>query len=271
MFIEQVREQLEIMSEEEKDLWILTRAESVEESEQYDFLISLMNMWGKINGSVSVSDQEILVSVLEMSWNRIVELVEQLNYYRYIDDQLEIDEIWEICEMLVNQIDFSQEDWCLRRKILRDMVENTYYDYYGCSDPMYNLEKRLCITENEFLEYADILNEFEYCKEKAARIYHQYGRDEKYVLYLESHLAKESSIYEELIGYYTEHGNKTRALEVAEQALVRCKDDLTNIFIYLLTDAKENGEGDRYKKFYSSAKRRRVVNISKIDKALENE
>ena len=46
------------------------------------------------------------------------------------------------------------------------------------------------------------------------------------------------------------------------------EDDLTDIFIYLLTDAQKNKDEGRYKKFYSSAKRRRCVDITRIAQAL---
>ena len=39
-------------------------------------------------------------------------------------------------------------------------------------------------------------------REKAARLYHQCGRDDKYVSYLEENLGKRSKEYAALITYY---------------------------------------------------------------------
>ena len=39
-------------------------------------------------------------------------------------------------------------------------------------------------------------------------------------------------------------------------------------FIYLLMDAKKNEDEDRYKKFYSSAKRRHGADIIRINETL---
>lgn len=72
-----------------------------------------------------------------------------------------------------------------------------------------------------------------------------------------------------LIAYDKEHGNLARARQVGERSLEKCKNDLTDIFIFLLEDARKSGDKVRYKKFYSSAKRRRAVDIARVDKVLE--
>lgn len=45
-----------------------------------------------------------------------------------------IDTIQEIAEELIEHVEMSQEDWQLRKKILKDIIENDYYDYCGCND-----------------------------------------------------------------------------------------------------------------------------------------
>ena len=208
------------------------------------------------------------VSILASSWEQIKELLEQLRYERYVDDQWEIEEVWKICEALIKRGKLEQEDWKLRKNILSDIIKHDYYDNYGCYDPMLDLSEKICSKPEEFLVFAEILEESGYYEKKAAYLYHQYGRDDKYVSYLETHLEKESETYVALIEYYKEHNNFDGARRVAEQGLEKCKDDLTDIFIYLLTDAKKNKDEGRYKKFYSSAKRRRAVDIIQIDETL---
>ena len=208
------------------------------------------------------------VFALASSWEQIQELLEQLRFERYIDDQWEIGEVWKICEALMRRGKFEQEDWELRKKILSDMIKHNYYNNYGCYDPMLALSKKICIEPKEYLALAEIMEESGYYEKKAAELYHQYGRDDKYVSYLETHLGKGSETYVALIEYYKEHNNFDRARQVAEQGLENCKDDLTDIFIYLLMDAKKNEAEDRYKKFYSSAKRRRGADIIRIDETL---
>lgn len=105
-------------------------------------------------------------------------------------------------------------------------------------------------------------------KKKAAQIYRQYGREDKYVSYLETHLGKEKENYLELIEYYQKHQESEQARQVGERALEKCKEDLTDIFIFLLKDALEHEELKRYNKLYASAKRRRAANIVRIDQAL---
>jgi len=38
----------------------------------------------------------------------------------------------------------EKEDWTLRKNILRDIVNNGYYDYYGCYDPLFELSEKFC-------------------------------------------------------------------------------------------------------------------------------
>ncbi|WP_148258443.1 hypothetical protein [Mahella australiensis] len=209
-------------------------------------------------------------SVLAASWKQIGELIDALKYERYIDDQWEIEEIWNICNALSKTNKLGQEDWELRKNILSDIILHDYYNDYGCYDPMFDLSNELCVKADEFLVFADIMDASGYYKKEAAHLYHKYGRDNKYVSYLETHLGKESETYVALINYYKEHDNFDRARQVAEQALEKCKDDLTDAFIYLLVDAEKRKDKDKYKKLYSSAKRRRLADINRIDQALSD-
>ena len=146
--------------------------------------------------------------------------------------------------------------------------EIDYYDYYGCYDPMHDLAQKLYTTESEILEYADILNMNEAYKKEAATIYRAHGKVEKYVQYLEMHLNKKKDNYIELIDYYDQNNDCQKARKVAELALKQCKEELTEIIIYLLKDAKKNNDEDRYKKFYKSAKLRQSVSITKVDEEM---
>ena len=51
--------------------------------------------------------------------------------------------------------------------------------------------------------------------------------------------------------------------------LERCRDELTDLFIWLLADARRRRDAEDYKKLYASAKRRRGADIKKIDTALK--
>jgi len=209
-------------------------------------------------------------SVLATAWKQIGELLYVLKNERYIDDQWEIEEIWNICNALLKTNKLGQEDWELRKNILSDIILHHYYDDYGCYDPMFDLSNALCVNVDEFLVFADIMDSSGYYKKEAANLYHKYGRDDKYVSYLETHLGKESETYVALMNYYKEHYNLDGARRVAEQALEKCKDDLTDAFIYLIVDAEKREDKEKYKKLYSSAKRRRLADITRIDQALSN-
>ena len=227
----------------------------------------LLDIHKKCGKQKKEEDKPQKVSVLGASWKQIGELLRTLSHERYIDDQLEIDEVWEICQALINRGKFEEEDWKIRKKILREVVSHEYYDCYGCYDPIKELAEKLYITEEETLEFADLLNEHEYYAREAADLYRQYGKTDKYIRYLETHLNRTSKEYVELIQCYCEAGNKAGAHEVAEQGLQQCKDDLTDLFIFLLQEAKACKDEKQYKKLYASAKRRKMADIVRINEA----
>ena len=161
------------------------------------------------------------VSILNSSWKQIQELIKWLSYERYIDDQVEIDEIWEICAALVRHLKDNSESWNIRKQVLHDIVDNDGYDYYSCCDPMTDLLEVLCNTEEEYLEKANVMmksRDREYQKQ-AAKIYYEYGHDEEYVLYLKSNLEKTADVYLELIEYYDSHNDTDEAIKVGYEAL----------------------------------------------------
>lgn len=87
------------------------------------------------------------ISYLEEQWREIQQLYLQLSYEPYIDDQLEIDEVWEILEELVKYLNENDEEQALMKEIATLIEENDYYDEYGCNDPMemlYNALKKKC-------------------------------------------------------------------------------------------------------------------------------
>lgn len=221
--------------------------------------------------SVTSDQSNQKVSILISSWKQIKELIQELEFEPYIDDQWEIEKIWNICSALIKHGNLGQESWKLRENILADMIENNFYDHYGCYDPIHELSEELCVTDNEFLTLADIMTDSGYFGKEAAHLYRKYGRDDKYLAYFESHLGKESDPYIELIDYYIAHERLDEACRVAEMALEKCKGDQTDAFICLLIDAKAKNDSVRYEKLYKSAKRRyRRVDIHQVDQALSD-
>lgn len=153
------------------------------------------------------------------------------------------------------------------------MVHNHFYEKAECKGMLSELPERLCVGKEEFLAFADMLNQsrgYEYEKE-AASLYHQYGREDKYIAYLEAHLGKKGQNYAALMDCYQREGNIDGARKTARQGLEECRDELTDLFVWLLSDARRRGDTENYKKLYASAKRRRGADIKKINRALESD
>ena len=60
-------------------------------------------------------------SYLEEQWAEIKRLIEKLKYEPYIDDQFEIEEIWDICEEMIKSGKLKKESWQVRRRVLKSI------------------------------------------------------------------------------------------------------------------------------------------------------
>ncbi|MBR1710564.1 MAG: hypothetical protein IJ719_17355 [Clostridia bacterium] len=209
-------------------------------------------------------------SYLEEQWTEIERLIENLRYEPYIDDQVEIDEIWDICDKMIKSGELKNESWKTRERVIKSIIEDEYYDYYGVSDPMKDLFKALMITQEEKLKIADLIYKTgsDYMKKDGAELYKECGQQEKYYTYVEEHLEKKEKPYMELINYY-KTVNPAKAVEIAELGMKKCKDDQTDIFIFLIECARKEEDKNKEAKLLTSAKLRSAVNFSKVKAALE--
>ena len=199
---------------------------------------------------------------LEEAWEIVESNIYSLSREPYIDDQFEIEEIWQICEDLIRNEDLSTETWARRKRVLSDMIENGMYDYYGVWDPMNNLLKALCFTDEEWLWCADEMSNG-YMKEEGAAIYREHGRPEKYYEYLENNLGRYAGPYLELIEHYSK-SDPDRAVRIAELGLRKTDKDQTDMIIYLIKRAQKNNDEKRLKSLAKSAKLRRAVDFDRV-------
>lgn len=208
-------------------------------------------------------------SYLEEQWDEIERQIETLKYEPYIDDQLEIDEIWNICEKIIKSGKLKKEPWQIRRRVIKSIIGGEYYDYYGVSDPMRELFQALMFTEEERLEAAGITYEIgsDYMKRDGAKIYRECGRQEKYIAFVEQHLADKEEPYMETIHYYADK-DPGKAIEIAELGLKKCRDDQTDLILFLLRCAREDGDQDKEARLMKSAKARRAVKLSRVQETL---
>ena len=70
-------------------------------------------------------------SYLEEQWSEIQRLIAKLRLERYIDDQNEIYDIWKIVEKMIKSGKLEQETWEARERVLKDIIEEDYYNEYG--------------------------------------------------------------------------------------------------------------------------------------------
>lgn len=233
---------------------------------QYEDQEYLKRMKSLIDYFAGIGKEKPKESFLRGTWSQIQSLLNRLSYEPYIDDQYEIEEIWNIVAALIKRGGFEKEEWGVKAEILKEIYENDFFDYYGVSDPMQDLAGVICSTREENLRRARIMMDAggEYLGADAAKLYRELGEEEKCVEYFESHLAKKEEPYEIVMNYY-EKTDHNRAVEIARPAIEKCKENQTPFFIFLLQDAKNKGDEAGFKKLWVSAHRRRAVNASEVD------
>lgn len=232
------------------------------DKKRIQYIRELLEVLGKLGKEEKKPKQ----SFLRGTWNQIMSLILELSSEPYIDDQTQIEEIWNIVEALLKRGRFDKEPWEVKAYILGEIYENEYYDYYGVYDPMCDLANAICSNKEENLKRAAIMMKAGggYFGAEAARLYRELGEEEKCVEYFENHLGKGEEPYIILMDYY-KNRNYKKAVEIAKLAIQNCQKDQTPFFLFLLQDARDRGDEAAYKKLMQSAHRRRAVRVSEID------
>lgn len=232
------------------------------DKERIRHISAMIEYFGKI-GKKQKKPKE---SFLRGTWSQISELILDLMDEPYIDDQVQIEEIWNIVEALLKRGGFEKEPWEVKEKILVEIYDNDFYDYYGVYDPMKDLANAICTTREENLRRAEIMMKAGrgYLGANAAKLYRELGEEDKCAEYFEKHLGREEEPYEILVDYYKDRDHE-KAVEIASLAIQKCQKDQTLFFIFLLQDAKDRKDEAAFKKLMQSAHRRRAVKSAVVD------
>ena len=208
-------------------------------------------------------------SYLEEQWDEIIRLIECLSYEPYIDDQLEIEEVWDIVENVIKSKKLKNETLETRMEIITDIIENDFYDYYGVYDPMNDLIRTLIFNDDEKLEVADLIysTASDYMKRFGATLYKECGHLKEYYNYVEDHLERDPGPYMELINYYKDI-DRIKAVSIAERGMKKCSRGRTDIIIFMIQDAQAEGDEERVAKLINSANRRQYIDYDKVIKAI---
>lgn len=230
--------------------------------ERIRHISALIEYFGKI-GKKPKKPKE---SFLRGTWSQISELILDLEDEPYIDDQVQIEEIWNIVEALLKRGGFEKEPWEVKESILKEIYDNDFYDYYGVYDPMKDLANAICTTRKENLKRAEIMMKAGrgYLGADAAKLYRELGEEDKCAEYFEKHLGREEEPYEILVDYYKDRDHE-KAVEIASLAIQKCQKDQTPFFVFLLQDAKDRKDETAFKKLMQSAHRRRAVKSAVVD------
>ncbi|MBP3279172.1 MAG: hypothetical protein J6M44_09485 [Butyrivibrio sp.] len=213
----------------------------------------------KVNTAQSAKSQ------LEKAWERISNEISELEDAPYIDDNIEITYVWNICDELIESGNLGKESWELRKKIIKDIIKNHYYDEYSVDDPLEQLMHAMCTNKKEKLECAEMLlnSGYSYLVFDGAKIYKELGQPGKYYKMMEKYLSSNPREYLELIEYYKDT-DLDKACEIAERGLKKCYQNRTEFLICLIQRAKDKGDEEQYYKLLRGARLRSYVDVGEI-------
>ena len=207
-------------------------------------------------------------SQIQEQWDEIKRLVKYLQFEPYIDDQWEIEEIWDLCREIAASSELKDEPWSRRKEMLSYIIDGDYYGNISADEGMRDLFFALCFSPEEKRECADMAfrHGIGAVLSDAAKLYKECGLPEKYYEHLERLLGRDEKPYLELIGYYR-YSDPEKAAAIAEAGLKKC-DTQTELMLHLLQKAKQDGDEQRFSRLMQGARRRRAVDFDAVQTAL---
>lgn len=204
-------------------------------------------------------------------WDEITGYVGDLMDYAYIDDQIEINMIWDLVEEYKKKNNADNEPWNLKEKIINDIYFMFYDVYNSMPDPFDDLIEIICSSKEDKIRYAEILYtaDDKYVKYEGAILLAELGCTEKVIDYFENYRGYErEKVYGLMLDYYI-GSDYEKAVETANNALKNCRKDQTEFMIFLLKDAQKSGDEAKFKKLFRNAHVRKLVNSDVIDSMFE--
>ena len=180
---------------------------------------------------------------LECAWHELNGYFRKLGTEYYIDDQIELGYIADVIERILCDEDMRTESWELRLDILKDIVIHDFYDLFDCEGNLRKFPAWLCTNPEEWLAYADFLlcRREKYLRDSAISVYRKYADREVYIDIAEKHLGESAAPYYDLITECRD-SDPDRAFRLAQLALANCKDDVTDIVVFMALRAKAAGD-----------------------------
>lgn len=211
-------------------------------------------------------------SELEEAWEDIRRDIFSLSCEPYIDDQWELEDVYEICERSAKGGKLPDEKWNVRAAILLEIIKNNTFSDYSLEEPMEMLMDAMFTTPEDCRKAGALIDEYgnQYMWRYSAELYKKAGDLQRYYDYLEDHLDNSAELQKDyllLIRYYRSF-DEEKAKELADQGLKKLKRDTTDLMIYLMQWAYENNDEKRFKNLLRRAKRRNGVNDRRVKEYL---
>jgi len=207
----------------------------------YEYLLR----WGKGEGADDINE-ELAVEY----WEKAESIIDEFNQYGGGSDYEE-NEAYAYLESLEGLIPMLS--WKRRQKIMDDMLVQYFRGNSGFDDILTDTCFKLCKEHEEWLYLAEQLIERggNWDKRLVMNIYKIIGADEKF-LELRKRELRYGSDYFELVDYYTNKGDKEKALAYAHKGLEQGEGRMDQIVPYLFNHYGNKDDSIELEKLFVS-------------------
>ncbi len=157
------------------------------------------------------------------------------------------DQVADLLYEIEQKLSRKKIDGRYRRRLLDNILPYIESGNAGMDDQLYDLAYATCYDDNDLRFLAEVFEDMggDWKIEHARRIYRKLGNRDKY-LELRNRKMTYGTDYYDLASFYWKTGEKKKAMQVAEEGMLKGKGRMDELRQFLAQRAKDTGNRDRY-------------------------
>jgi tetratricopeptide (TPR) repeat protein len=215
------------------------------DSDSEEWLLDYCKQKGDSSSKTLIAKKQIL-----HYWNEAEEIIGEANEYGGTYNE---DDAYNALSMIAELCNETKTDWKFRQPIVDEMLEQFYIGNSGFDDALVDSCMVLCQSKNEKLYLAAALSKGgDYYAGVAARMFLEYGIEDKYLNVRQDHLHYGSD-YIELANYYVKKNQNDKAIELVEEALKSADGRMDEVYEWLFKKYVKKKQEDKIIGLYHKA------------------
>ncbi len=184
----------------------------------------------------------IVKKQIQHYWNEAEKIISEANEYGGTYNE---DDAYDALYMIDTLCDEIELDWKFKQPIVDEMLEQFYIGNSGFDDTLIDSCMMLCSRKDEKLYLAAALSKGgDYYAGVAAKMYLDYGEEEKYLRVRQNNLCYGSD-YIELANYFLRKNQYNKAVELVEKALECADGRMDEVYEWLFKKYAKKKQEDK--------------------------